>query len=53
MKTTYKYTARTKEGSEVKGKVLANDKADAFDYLTEQEYTDIDIRRHFEVDELY
>lgn len=53
MKTTFNYTAKTDEGNDVKGQVLASSHDGAYDYLQEQNYTDITVKRRFEVDELY
>lgn len=52
MKNTFDYTAKSKEGNDINGQVLAESHADAYDYLCEQEYTEINVKRHFEVDEL-
>lgn len=50
MKTTFKYTAKTDKGNDVKGTVLSDSHDGAYDYLQEQNYTDITVRRHFNVD---
>jgi len=52
MKTTFNYTAKTHKGNHISGKVLAESHEDAHDYLSDQNYIEINVKRHFEVDEL-
>lgn len=53
MKTTFKYTAKTDEGHDVKGQFLGSSHDSVYTYLEEQNYTDIDVKRLFNVDENY
>lgn len=51
MKKTFNYKAKDKNGKDIKGKILAESHSDAWEYLNEQHYTDIEVRKHFNVDE--